>query len=325
MPLRDAGVPSPPPFHGDLNWAVHTLGRASVLRSHAFKYTMPVGFLAPSSALTRILSQPSPFIVRAETNPGRHSFRVWVSARNRANVFSLLATEHERRVIQVSKEDPSPKLTRVLAFEFDACSQLVPLELNSTRYSAMEWVTEELADSGVSVRSGSEHARVQGYTAGRCGVRLGTRAAPPMPRSLERRLEGRGSDRRQGEHAGGGLQVEAKPGSMKRKRIRESCATASASVHNDACISELLGNAPLRQVRVLLESLGVHVARDGSERGSHIWMYARTWENEQDSALCWSAEIRVDSKGAGPVARGIEADGVMAGAGVAGRHSSRLG
>ncbi len=23
------------------------------------------------------------------------------------------------------------------------------------------------------------------------------------------------------------------------------------------------------------------VARDGSERGSHIWMYARTWENEQ--------------------------------------------
>jgi hypothetical protein len=56
-------------------------------------------------------------------------------------------------------------------------------------YSAMERVMEELADSRVSVRSSSEHARTQGYTAGRCGVRLGTRAAPPMPRSLDRRPE----------------------------------------------------------------------------------------------------------------------------------------
>ncbi|KAJ7866740.1 hypothetical protein B0H13DRAFT_2560555 [Mycena leptocephala] len=78
----------------------------------------------------------------------------------------------------------------------------------------------QLADS-IRRRPNSIHtsrlrvrARAQGYTAGRCGVRLGTRAAPPMARSLERRPEGRGSDRKQREHTGacgqGGLQVERK-------------------------------------------------------------------------------------------------------------------
>ncbi|KAJ7847030.1 hypothetical protein B0H13DRAFT_2406573 [Mycena leptocephala] len=241
-------------------YTIYTLGRAD-------------GFLGPSSALTRVLPQRSPF----KSWRGNQSHPAFIpslgpSSAQRNHFIQSFFNEHERRWYPpVHPEDPSPN-SRMSSHSNSTptISTTAPASFNSMMdgYSAVDWgqrtsglgfvcrprdvrkvgaapstrACARIYEEKVMCQAGHvcstfcallARTHIRGFRVCKHVHRID---GPLDKTESEQEVQ---RQRWQAVRACWGLRAgrapggtKAKLGSMKRRRIRESCATASASVHN---------------------------------------------------------------------------------------------
>ncbi|KAJ7909735.1 hypothetical protein B0H13DRAFT_1877436 [Mycena leptocephala] len=297
---------------------MNTLAHASVLGSRAFNYTIPRHLLShanesalcdacidfiPAQSIQGLTWKPTPAGISPESGFQSLNFS---AARKGTEAFRFQVCVH------VSKEDPSPNLAS--AFEANSSIRFAGalIQLSKAQSGAGRGASRfDFASRrhGMSVRSCSERAR--------CNALSGPLMVC-VRMSIASMVHWEGQSQC-GEFSGGGGDGTLEAARECTSTVRELGWRQAARWYTIACHIDKGGSYwPSCRTRYRLRDRKMRKEKWGKEEVTH-------WIDEHhcvDSALGWGAETSGTSCESEVH---VEANGVLAGAGVTGRHSSRSG